>query len=174
MKRLQVTLLTMLVLLLPCVGCTTPMIGKIVDAESGQPIEGAILLIEWTKVHGFGNTYTKSEKAVEVFSDKDGVVNIPGYNDPTVARPDITIYKPGYVAWNNRWIFPDTRKRTDYKWKDGYVFRLERFKEEYSHSEHIMFLDNCIGTGLINNKINIERATQFERNERQKELRGIK
>ena len=52
MKSLQCIILAMLVLLLPCVGCTTPMTGKIVDAESGQPIEGAILLIEWTKVYG--------------------------------------------------------------------------------------------------------------------------
>jgi hypothetical protein len=162
MKRLQCIILAMLVLLLPCSGCTTPMTGKVVDAETGQPIEGAIVLVEWTKVHGFGNTYTKSEKAAEVFSDKDGTVNLPGYNDPTVAKPDVTIYKPGYVAWNNRWIFPDTRKRTDFEWKSGYVFKLERFRPEYSFDLHTSFISSLIGTSMMEYKKNIKKSIQWE------------
>lgn len=142
--------LVLMMLLHICQGCTRPITGKIVDAETGQPIEGAILLVEWTKVHGFGNSYTSSEKAVEVLSNKNGVVNIPGYNDPTVQSPDVTVYKPGYVAWNNKWIFPDRRKRTDFEWGDGYVFKLDKFREEYSYVAHEDFVSSCINIGQQN------------------------
>ena len=153
-----------------CAGCTTPITGKIVDAETGQPIEGAILLVEWTKVHGFGNTYTSSEKAVEVFSDKDGIVKIPGYNDPTVGKPDITIYKKGYVAWNSHWIFPDFRNRTDFKWKNGFVFRLQRFKTEYSYREHVNFISNSI---LSERKPAIKQAIEYEENQAHQEMQRL-
>jgi hypothetical protein len=169
MKTIFFILITLIMFPI-CAGCTTPITGKIVDAETGQPIEGAILLVEWTKVHGFGNTYTSSEKAVEIFSDKDGLVHIPGYNDVFAEKPNITIYKPGYVAWNNRWIFPDSRNRTDFEWKEGYVFRLNRFKPGYTYNEHVRFIDLCIGTGLYEQKSHIKQAIRFEEKEASKEV----
>jgi hypothetical protein len=141
-------ILISLTILLIFTGCSTPMTGRIVDAETGQPIEGAIVLVEWTKTHGFGNTYTSSEKVVEIFSDKDGIVKIPEYNDLFAEEPDITIYKPGYVAWNNHWIFPSINKREDFEWKDNYVIRLEKFKESYSYVKHNDFINLCIHMGL--------------------------
>lgn len=163
MKATYLIILLMLLMLLPCTGCTTPITGKIVDAETGQAIEGAILLVEWTKVHGFGNTYTSSEKVAEVFSDKDGIVKIPGYNDPTAQGPDVTIYKPGYVAWNSKWIFPDSRNRTDFEWKNNYVFRLERFKPEYTYKDHTSFIYSAMSTGNIENKQILYKAFEWER-----------
>ena len=156
MKKSYLIMLMALLMLLPCIGCTTPLTGKIVDAETGQPIEGAILLVEWTKVHGFGNTYTSSEKVAEVFSDKDGIVKIPGYNDPTAQGPDVTIYKPGYVAWNSNYIFPDSRNRTDFDWKNNYVFKVERFKADYSYVKHQAFIHLCIKDVLA-----VEKKKQF-------------
>lgn len=172
MQKFQLVLLLLIMLLL-CAGCCAPITGKIVDVETGQPIEGAILLVEWTKTHGFGNTYTTSEKVAEVFSDKDGVVKIPGYNDPFVNKPDITIYKPGYVAWNNHWIFPDRRNRTDFEWKDGYVFRLERFKTEYTYRDHINFLYSAMSTGNIEQKQLLYRAFEWERINSNNEMKQL-
>lgn len=146
MKKLHLILI-LLAITVCCTGCTRPITGKIVDAETGQPIEGAILLVEWTRTHGFGNTYTTSEKVVELFSGKDGIVNIPGYDKPSNG-PDVTIYKPGYVAWNNHWVFPDTSKRTDFEWKNGYVFRLEKFKDGYSYVDHESFISLCTHSTL--------------------------
>jgi hypothetical protein len=171
MKRISAVGLIML-LLLVCAGCYAPITGKIVDADTGQPIEGAIVLVEWTKAHGFGNTYHTSEKAAEIFSDKDGIVKIPGYNDPFAEKPDITIYKNGYVAWNNHTIFPDDRNRNDFEWKNDYVFRLERFKERYSHFNHEMFIVACTKVGLDNKNKGklLEIARKSEMIERNNEL----
>lgn len=136
-------LLAMLILI---TGCYAEITGTVVDAETGQPIEGAVVLVEWTKTHGFGHTYTESYKVIEAFTDKDGKATITGTFSPTVNYPHVTVYKKGYVAWNNEMIFPDYKKRTDFKWKNGYVFRLERFKEDiYTHRDHVMFLYNPVG-----------------------------
>jgi len=168
--------LMLLILFLLCAGCTRAITGKIVDAETGQPIEGAILLVEWTKVHGFGDTYTTSEKVVVLYSDKDGIVHIPDYYDPFADKPDITIYKPGYVAWNNQWIFPETRKRTDFKWKNNYVFRLDKFKDGYSYVKHESFVSLCINIGQqnANKKLLWNMYSQHEENKYLIELRNNK
>ncbi|NVN89942.1 MAG: carboxypeptidase regulatory-like domain-containing protein [Desulfuromonadales bacterium] len=173
----QLIFILLIIMLLPSAACTGPVSGKaikgkIVDAETGQPIEGAILLVEWTKNHGFGNTYTTSEKAIEVLSDKNGAVTIPGYNDSTAENPDVTIYKPGYVAWNNYWIFPGYKKRSDFSWIGGYVFKLERFKSEYSYIDHEEYVMSCIHSGLANkNKSILEKTySQSEYQEIRKEL----
>lgn len=115
-----------LFMLLTLAGCYFPMSGKVIDAETSQPIEGAVVLVEWTKTHGIGEHWTESAKVVEVISAKDGIVKISGCYDPFVRSPDVTIYKKGYVAWNNYYIFPNSLHRTDFKWGRGYIFKLRQ------------------------------------------------
>ncbi len=144
-------------------GCHASMTGKVVDAETGKPVDGAVLLVEWLKTKGMiGLTYRTTAKAVELFSDKDGNVIIPGYFNPFAEGPYITIYKPGYVAWNSQYIFPGYRKRDDFDLKDGYVFKLEKFRNNYSHDSHISFIHGAIGTDLSKQKINIMSAIRQE------------
>lgn len=144
-------------------GCHASMTGKIVDAETGKPIEGAILLVEWIKAQGMvGLTYRTSAKVAEVFSDKSGNVTIPGYFNPFAEGPYITIYKPGFVGWNSHWIFPDSRNRTDFEWKDGYIFKLENFKPSDSHDSHTSFISGAIGSDSIKEKSNIRKAIRWE------------
>lgn len=133
---MKIRVIGLLAMLLFITGCYAEITGTVVDAETGKPIEGAVVLVEWTKTHGFGHTYTESYKVVEAITDKDGKATIAGTFSPTVNVPHVTVYKKGYVAWNNEMIFPDYKKRTDFKWKNGYVFRLERFKPEYTYDMH--------------------------------------
>lgn len=159
-------------------GCNAEITGTVVDAETGQPIEGAVILVEWTKTHGFGDTSTESYKVVEVLTDKDGKAIISGTFSPTVNRPHVTVYKKGYVAWNNEYIFPDYKKRTDFSWSNGYVFRLEKFKDSYSYDDHRAFVENAINTGLgTKNKglfLKLFRETEEEKafEERKKRREG--
>ena len=74
-------------------GCYLPVNGRVIDAETNQPIEGAVVLVEWTKTKGFGFTYTESYKVAETTSDKDGKFELPGCYSAFVNEPDLTVYK---------------------------------------------------------------------------------
>ncbi len=131
---------TVLFLLLLLSGCYLPITGRVIDEETQQPIEGAVVLVEWTKTHGFGEYWTESYKVVETLSDNNGNIKIAGCNSPFVNPPDVTVYKAGYVAWNNKRIFPTYDKRTDFEWRNGSVFKLEKFLHSYSYLEHRLFI----------------------------------
>lgn len=132
-------------MLLLTAGCYEEVKGTVVDAETGEPIEGAVVLVQWTKTKGLGLTYHEVYKIIEVETDKNGKFTVSGAYNPFVNPPIIVVYKKDYVAWRNDFIFPDYEKRNDFKWQNDYVFRLERFKENYSKEEHHYF----IGHGII-------------------------
>ncbi|RLC98243.1 MAG: hypothetical protein DRI46_11675, partial [Chloroflexi bacterium] len=125
---------------------------KVVDAETDEPIEGAVVLVQWTKTTGFGFKATSIYKLVELVSDKNGELTIPGVFKLGASKPMLVVYKKGYVAWRNEYIFPSYERRTNFHWRDGYVFRLEHFKAEYSHKDHVSFLDrsnSSLNMGLL-------------------------
>jgi hypothetical protein len=144
--------------------CDGEITGIVVDAETGQPIEGAVILVEWTKAKGVpGMSYTESYKVVEVVTDKEGKASIAGVSSPLVDAPDVTVYKKGYVAWNNHFIFPDWKKRTDFKWENNNVFKLEKFKSEYSYDKHTSFIREAIRSHATSEKKQlIKKAYEWE------------
>lgn len=154
-------LLIILILFLTT-GCYATIIGKVIDAETGEPIEGAVILVEWTKTRGLGLTYTESYKVIEAITDKDGKVTVSGVSSPFVNPPSITVYKKGYVAWNNKFIFPDYKKREDFNYKDGITIKLELFEKEYSRSDHVFFLHSIIHRGKL-----IDEAYRWEELEKE-------
>jgi hypothetical protein len=133
-------------------GCYATTTGTVVDAETGQPIEGAVVLAEWTITKGLGLSYSTSYEVVETLTDREGKVTISGVFNPFVNYPLLTVYKKGYVAWNNQRIFPDNQRRTDFKWSDGYVFRLEKFRPEYSYDKHTYFIRTTVIRGMAGEK----------------------
>jgi len=138
--------------------------GTVIDAETGKPIEGAVVLVEWTKAVGIGDYHTCSVKIVEKITDKKGKFIVFGPFQPFFDPVDVTIYKKGYVAWNNRIIFPDYRERTNLIWKSGYTIKMEKFKEEYSYDKHEDFIRMCINSSLnIKAKKVIYDAFDWER-----------
>ncbi len=141
------------VLLVLTNGCEGKITGIVVDAETGKPIEGAVILVEWTKTKGIpGLTSHDSYKVVEVVTNKDGKAVIEGVSRPFVDYPDVTVYRKGYVAWNNHYVFPDYKKRTDFDWKNNYVFKLEKFKPGYSNDKHVDFIGTAILEHLATEK----------------------
>jgi hypothetical protein len=151
-------------LLFGTIGCYATITGTVVDAETGEPIEGAVVLVEWTKTHGFGLTYTESYKVIEAVTDKEGKVIVSGVFNPTVNPPQVTVYKKGYVAWNNEFIFPNYRHREDFKYKDKITIKIERFKEVYSYDNHVDFIRLCINSTLnLEAKKKIFEVFEWER-----------
>lgn len=144
-------------------GCYAEMTGTVVDAETGAPIEGAVVLVEWTVTKGVpGMTVTETYEVIEVVSDKEGRANISGVFNPSVNPPHVTVYKAGYVAWNDEFIFPDYKKREDFRWQDNYVFKLEKFKPEYNYIDHWGFILDSIHVGAMEKKKLIRDAAKWE------------
>ncbi len=118
--------------------------GKVVDAETGRPIPGALVLAQWALGHGIGFTYHTVYKTVETETDQEGKFSVPGVYHPLVDPPRMLIYSKGYVPWRND---GDFEKRTDYRefiWKDKETYRLKKLKPDYSR----YFLDMFISSGF--------------------------
>lgn len=147
-------------------GCYAGITVTVVDAETGEPIEGAVIMVEWTKLEGMiGLTNTKSYKVVEVLTNKKGKARISGVYSPSPDLRSFLVYKKGYVAWSYDYIFPDYKKRTDFKWNSR-VIKLERFKPEYSYNKHTSFISSTISAGsdkkLIYEALDWEEKKAFE------------
>jgi hypothetical protein len=162
MKIVQAFLFLVMILIAP--GCNAEITGTVVDAETGAPIERAVVLVEWIITKGLpGMTYHETYKVIETITDKEGMVAISGVFNPLVDPPDVTIYKKGYVAWNSAFIFPDYKKRTDFKWQHDYIFKLEKFRPEYSYIAHTRFIRSAIHSGMaLGKKDLIKRAFEWE------------
>ncbi len=157
------------------IGTYPPIKGSVIDAKTGRTIAGAIIIVEWTKTHGFGEHWTESFKVEEAVTDKDGKFTVTGLNTRNVNQPDFTIYKKGYVAWNNKFIFPNYQKRTDFAWKDGQVFKLEQFLSSYSYLKHRSFIAGAANMGLADEKKKLfeKHYAEGENEEVQKEQREM-
>lgn len=128
-----------LIVLLTLISYVRGISGTVVDAETGEAIKGAVIHVEWTITKGVpGLSYTKDYKTSEALTDSEGRFRIFGVLNPLVNPPIVVIYKRGYVAWRNDYIFPQYCKRAPLHLKNNNLFRLERFKK-YSHSRHILF-----------------------------------
>ena len=138
-------------------GCYEDITGTVVDADTGEPLEGAIVLVEWTKTKGIpGLTYHEVYEVTIVITDKEGKATLAGLINPLVGinigLSSVAVYKKGYVGWSNRQIFPSYERRIDFKWQNNYVFKLEKFKPEYSHEKHCSFMQNAISSHMASDK----------------------
>jgi hypothetical protein len=121
--------------------CYADITGIVVDAETGQPIEGAVAFVEWTATKGLpGLTHHETYKVTEAETDRNGKFRVPTTYNLLVDPPTVVIYKAGYVAWRNDFIFPGWTKRADFRYGNNIIFRLEQFNERFSHEEHHSFM----------------------------------
>jgi hypothetical protein len=84
-----------------------PFRGRVVDAETGQPIQGAVVLMTWLKlVYAVIQTNTEFYDAREAVSGPDGTFEIPRLTPPFFRFNIITygpkIFAPGYAE--HRWV----------------------------------------------------------------------
>ena len=88
--------------------------GKVVDAVSGEPIEGAAVYIHWSKTKGPpGLTSSVRVETAEALSDIEGNFKVPKYST-WLKNYTMAVYKKGYVCWSNKKIFPSSFKVTYY------------------------------------------------------------
>lgn len=115
MKKFVLFLMAASVLLIPVTGCYAkgPWRGKVIDAETKQPIEGAAVVAVWNwELRGPAGGETRFLDAEETATNKDGVFEIPSksfLSIPLVRKvngPYFTIYKPGYGTFPKQQISP--------------------------------------------------------------------
>ncbi len=108
-----------------------PWNGRIIDMETKEPIEGAVVLAVWQRAYrtpAGDNTYFYNAK--EVLTDKEGRYEIPLYRPinllPIISyirEPEFIIFKPGYLSIEIKLNENVTDKAVDLPEK-GKVFRL--------------------------------------------------
>lgn len=152
----------------------------VVDAESGEPIEGAVAIAIWRK-HSIkerawweGGTMVVV-KIKEAVSDKEGNIYIDGFWGWYIAKnryPRLTIYKPGYVCWDQKNIYNDGL-RTDFD-KDHRIARMEKWPDGFSFVRHSSFVSGVTFGDIYDAPRRIfTEAYDFERSFRIKEANEI-
>jgi len=138
--------------------------GRVVDAETGEPIEGAIALCVWIEPRFLIETTHHVVSVSESISDNDGRIKAGGTWRMFLDPPELTIYKRGYRAWNNHERFPFAAIRTDFSWKNGFVAKMEKWKEGYSFNELHSFISHHQGGARFYKLLN-----EWEESEQQRE-----
>jgi hypothetical protein len=123
--------------------------ATVIDDETGKPVEGAVALAIWREVSTEAAAWFEGGKDVpvrieEVLTDKNGDIFIKGFwNWHLLEReyPRLTVYKFGYVCWDQKLIFAP-----DYKWiprqdfnKENRVVKLKKWPVGFSFREHASF-----------------------------------
>ncbi|MFH1674411.1 MAG: hypothetical protein ABIF87_13420 [Pseudomonadota bacterium] len=112
MLRKRTGLLIAVILLISTSGCAIvhhygPYMGKVVDKETGEPIEGAaVLAVYHTEFYFIAGPVSYYLDAQETLTDKKGEFEIPSLTSFTFrplhgfwSRADFTIFKPGYGCY---------------------------------------------------------------------------
>ena len=94
-------------------GCAGPMPlrGEVLEAGTGRPVVGAVVLGIWTKT-----LWAPSQSRGQLVDVKETEVDDAGRftlvrPDASYARESIFIHKAGYVAWSNYSTFPTFEQR---------------------------------------------------------------
>lgn len=125
-------------------GCYPGISGKVVDGVTGNPLEGAVVLAQWSKSGGLpGLIHHNLYKIEETETDKEGNFSISGVYDPFVDPPKMVIYKKGFIPWRNDRDFKDKLWSLYDKiiWQDNLTYRLEHWNNQYSKEALSLFLN---------------------------------
>ncbi|MCP4024649.1 MAG: carboxypeptidase-like regulatory domain-containing protein [Desulfobacteraceae bacterium] len=154
-------ILTIVLILLTLAGCAIthkfgPYLGKVIDAETGEPIEGAVVHIRfYTRSGTPAGANLNYEGSIECLTDKNGKFNL-SYRGITF-RPlnlwdkkvIIYIFKPGYgvFPWHKGGsITPEPEKRCCIEKNQFAVVRLPQLKTDMERRRNLrsIYLDDDI------------------------------
>ncbi|MDM8536587.1 hypothetical protein QUF70_07535 [Desulfobacterales bacterium HSG17] len=166
----------------------------VLDDETGKPIQGAVAIAVWAKYEStmFEGPIIEARKIEEAVSDKEGKIFIKGFwtLDPFHQSPRMTIYKPGYVCWDQKLIiitnpeskiYSGTKERDDFN-RNQRVAKMVKYPEGFSYLAHSSFIGLCVRSfyGESRDKLFLEAyryETPFrvkERDIRNKKRRKLK
>jgi hypothetical protein len=183
-------ILTCLVVFIFLFSCSPKYVvrGRVVDAETRQPIKGAAVAIRWYADDSAQHSVDpETLDAVQAVSDDKGIFLIPEYPNKKYV---LGVYKNGYICWSSRDIFYMDSKaldadeyihRENHQIKDGMQIDLKPLKDIHARNLHAGFTVMVAGeatdtdTGPFNEAIQPEYKLWREnmRKDFQKQL-GVK
>ena len=122
-----------------------PFDGRVLDAETGRPVAGALVYGAWSFVQGFGLNAPAGWREHVATTDSNGRYRVPRLErlvtGPSVRLADFTliVYKKGFVAYRSDRRFEDFGTRTDFAQRH-HVVALERWRPEQSHVRHLAYV----------------------------------
>ncbi len=128
-----------------------PYSGTVIDSQTGDPIEGASVLIYWTK--GVLQVFRMRSEVIEaklVYTDKKGTYHISRFVPNlgltgVLESTQIIIYEPGYQAYIMQIHHdnPGTKADESFKVRDR-VIKLDRIPPNFNHREHYEKIDRSL------------------------------
>ena len=125
-----------------------PFSGQVVDADSGRPVENALIYCAWGFDRGVKDPGPFAELTQMARSGADGTYAIsrpqrlPQGLSTRLARFALLIIRPGYISYHHRWAFErsgGTTARYDFT-QHGNTVRLARWSGGLSAAEHLVFM----------------------------------
>ncbi len=145
-----------------------PFQGRVLDAETGRPVSGALVYATWTFVRGVGLPAPGGWREYQGSTDPGGyytvpkLVALPADGSIRLADFSLVIYKKGFVAYRSDRRFADLGTRTDFSQVRNEV-ALERWRSDFSHVKHLRY----VGGGAA-----LTELTAWEIPEAARELSG--
>ena len=119
--------------------------GRVLDMESGQPIEGAVIMGLWRRVSIGAHPVETYHDVQETLSDPEGHFTLPGTWGGAVPwitgvkEPVFVIFRPNYAAFRGSWLArfnpggPVQLSRGD----EGTLFELRRLTMREERMENV-------------------------------------
>ena len=145
-----------------------PWKGKVIDVETKEPIEGAVVVAIWEKVYvSPTGDHSYFYDAVEVLTDKDGNFFIPQFKAfnilPIISHirgPNFEIFKPEYTAFPGSGLeyfqiyFPKSplrvnRRTLEALFKEGVTVELLRLKTKEELLRNTPGLPTDVGSNKL-------------------------
>ena len=106
MKNIIIIAFITIIVIMISLGCASairydgPYEGRVIDIDTGEPIEGVVVLGEWSREHITpGGAVSEYYDARETVTDKNGEFSIPGQGlliASNITPMDVLIFKAGY------------------------------------------------------------------------------
>lgn len=128
-----------------------PYTGQVIDSRTGEPVEGASVLIYWSKPVFPAIEYsTELIKAELIYTDKQGRYEIPktlanigllGTLDST----NVIIYQPGYQVYTARVLYDSPYAKPDNSFKEkNNMVKLDRVPPNFSYRKHYEKIEGAL------------------------------
>jgi len=166
-----VSIFTCLLLVITLISCSPKCVvrGRVVDAETQQPIRGAAVAIRWyTDYPDKQSAKAGTIDAIQSVTDDRGVFKIPEYPD---TQHILGVYKNGYICWSSQDTFTmdpgisrtdKYRKRKQHRIQEGMEIELEPLQKSHPKELHAGFTVMVAGESTDSDSGPFHQAIQTE------------